>query len=120
MNETKTKHWEMVRVKKKTKYWSSSHLLNLAPLLFTGWVFWTWLLVHGGWHDGWLVFWPLTQKRRLYQVSLVLLNFWQLPFHLAQHITQCLKLVLLDIFPLWVPNWEIDSTGSKTPKVSNV
>ena len=53
MNETKTKHWERVRVtKKNTKYWSSSHLLNLAPLLIIGWVFWTWLLADDGWHDG--------------------------------------------------------------------
>ena len=121
-NETKTQDRGKGRgIFLKTQSESSNHLIHLFPLLISGRSCWVWPPFCNGkactaafWHH------DLIQEGWLHQVVHLLLCLGHFPCHLSQHVTQGLELRLLNILPLWVQCWEIDSIFQKTSKVSDI
>ncbi len=102
----------------KSKSESSNHLLDICPLLWSARAEGIGLGRLNS--QGVAAAGPDTGKAkevRLQQIILVLLNCWQFPRHVCQHVTQGIELVVFDVLPLWVQDWKIDSTFKKTSKV---
>ena len=102
----------------KSKSESSNHLLDICPLLCSARAEEIGLgrlnsqgVAAAGLDTG------KAKEVWLQQIILVLLNCWQFPIHLCQHVTQGIELLVFDVLPLWVQDWKIDSTFKKTSKV---
>lgn len=106
---------------KETNCESSNHLSCLLPLILCGWIIGVRLPCICC-HDCCALACGHTFKRKegwLYQVVFVLFCIWKLPITYHE-VAQGLEFILRHILPLWVQQWEIDSTIKKTPKVLDI